>query len=108
MADKTWKACERAIAAKLGGERVPVTGRARGDAPDVATTWASVEVKHRKRLPLWLTEALEQAAASAGDDQLPLVILHQHGCRYDDSIVVMRLSDFVEWHGAVGIEGVGG
>ena len=32
---KAWKTAERAWGAFLGGKRVPVTGRARGDAPDV-------------------------------------------------------------------------
>ena len=36
MADRAWKATERAIAARLGGRRVPITGRQRGDVPDVA------------------------------------------------------------------------
>lgn len=31
MTEKSWKATERAIASKLGGKRVPVSGRGRGD-----------------------------------------------------------------------------
>ncbi len=39
MPDKRWKATERRVAALLGGRRVPVSGRGRGDAPDIAHPW---------------------------------------------------------------------
>ncbi len=94
--DKTWKACERAIAGILGGERVPVTGRQRGSAPDVAHDWLSIECKHRKELPAWIHDAMSQAEASKRGTQLPIVILHESGQKYADSLVVLRLSDFVD------------
>ena len=40
MSDTRWKATERRIAALLGGRRVPVSGRGRGDQPDVAHPWS--------------------------------------------------------------------
>ncbi|MBC7242627.1 MAG: hypothetical protein H5T60_09305 [Anaerolineae bacterium] len=94
MAEKAWKRTEREVAKRLGGQRIPVSGRARGSAPDVATTWAAIEVKSRRKLPLWLLDAIAQAEAAAKPGQVAVAILHQHGCRYDDSIVVMRLRDF--------------
>ena len=45
MKRSTWKAVERGFAEALGGRRVPVTGRSRGDAPDVAREKWSIEVK---------------------------------------------------------------
>jgi hypothetical protein len=48
---KSWKVCERRIAVELGGCRVPVSGRARGDNPDIEHPTLSIEVKSRKRLP---------------------------------------------------------
>ncbi len=59
MSRQTWKHTERTLAARLGGQRVPVSGRARGDAPDIAHPRLSLEVKHRKSLPAWLREAIE-------------------------------------------------
>jgi hypothetical protein len=94
-----WKRTERQVAARLGGKRVPVTGRARGDVPDVAHEWLAIEVKHRRRLPLWLLAAMVQARASAETGQLPVVVLHQHGQRHDSDLVVMRLADFTTWFG---------
>ena len=91
---KDWKQAERRVAELLGGKRVPVSGRGRGDAPDVATASLTVEVKSRKRLPRWIKDALAQAEASAQTPQLPIVVLHEDGRRYADSLVVLRLADF--------------
>ena len=96
-----WKEVERAVAAKLGGQRVPITGRQRGDAPDVQHPWLSIEVKHRQLLPAWLHDAMSQAIASVRGNQLPVAILHQAGCKHDDDIVCVRLGDWVEWFGDV-------
>ncbi len=91
---KDWKSCERRVAELLGGERVPVSGRTRGDAPDVLHNSLSIEVKGRKKLPAWIEDAMKQAEASAKDGQLPVVALHQDGRRYADSLVVLRFEDF--------------
>lgn len=96
---KTWKRTERAIAKRMGGRRVPVSGRA--GQPDIAHPWLSVEVKHRRRLPQWLLQAVRQAEQAARPGQLPIAVLHQHGQRYGDSLVVLRLKAFEEWHGEV-------
>jgi hypothetical protein len=100
MPDRAWKQTERRTAAILGGRRVPTTGRQRGDAPDVEHPWLSVECKHRKRLPAWLLDAMDQARAAARSDQLPCTVLHEAGRRHADSLVLVRLADFVEWFGS--------
>jgi hypothetical protein len=99
MADRLWKQSERAIAKLLGGERVPITGRQRGDVPDVQHSWLSVEVKCRQQLPTWLKDALCQAKAAAKGDQLPIVVLHEEGQRYEGSLVLLTLKDFWCWFG---------
>ncbi len=99
MPDKTWKRVEREIAAILGGERVPVSGRQRGDAPDIRHQWLSLEVKHRKTLPNWIFDALDQAQKSKAGQQLPVAILHGKGMGYKKSLVVIELDDFVDWFG---------
>lgn len=95
MSRQTWKATERAIAARLAGQRVPVSGRARGDSPDIAHPRLSIEVKHRATLPAWLHAAMSQAAACASPDQIPVAILHEHGRRHDGDVCVIRLADLV-------------
>jgi hypothetical protein len=97
MSDQRWKATERRIAVLLGGRRVPVSGRARGDQPDVTHPWLSIECKDRATLPAWLLEALRQAEAAALGTQLPIAVLHQAGARHDQALVVLRLADFVAW-----------
>jgi hypothetical protein len=95
----TWKHVERQIAKRLGGRRVPVSGRA--GRPDVAHPWLSIEVKFRRRLPQWLAKAMEQAEKAATPGQLPLAVLHESGTRYGQSLVLLRLADFEEWFGKI-------
>lgn len=97
MPDKSWKVAERRVAEILGGERVPVNGRIRGSAPDVAHDTLSLEVKNRKSIPAWLTEALTQATASSRDGRLPVAVLHQQGKPYADALCVIRLEDLAEY-----------
>ena len=96
MPDATWKQCERAIAARLGGKRTGPSGRA---GPDVTSSWLAVEVKTRRRLPAWLLDALQQARAGCSETRLPLVILHQVGSRHGDDLVLLSLGDFESWFG---------
>lgn len=103
----TWKAVERALALRLGGRRVPVSGRTRGDNPDIDHARLSLEIKHRKRAPAFLVDAMDQAVKSIkSDDQLPTVIVHQSGSRHDNDFVVLRLKDFENLiEGAKEVEG---
>ena len=91
---KDWKACERRIATFLGGKRVPVSGRTRGDCPDIEHPTLSIECKSRKKLPAWIEDAMNQAEASAKDGQLAVVVLHQDRAAYSESLVVLRLRRF--------------
>ncbi|CCF85581.1 hypothetical protein [Nitrolancea hollandica] len=61
-------------------------------------------MKHRAHLPGWLMATMGQAAAAAGVDQLPIVVLHQAGQPYRGSVVLCRLEDFITWFGD-GVEG---
>lgn len=94
----TWKAVERSIAALLKGKRVPVTGRTRGSAPDIAHGQFSIEVKHRESFPDWLFDAYDQAEKSNNKrkTKIPVVILHQKGVKYEDSFVVLKLKDLIK------------
>lgn len=90
---KDWKAGERMVGTRLGGERVPINGRARGSAPDVKHLDLGLEVKTRKAIPGWLKEGMEQAVASAGK-RLPIVIVHEDRSSWDSALVFVRLADF--------------
>lgn len=91
---RDWKQAERKIAAILGGRRVPVSGRQRGDAPDIEHPTLSIEVKSRKSIPAWVENAIEQAEVASRDGKTPAVVLHQDEQKYTDALVVLRLSDF--------------
>ena len=66
----TWKQSERRMASQMGGQRVPVSGRSRGDQPDItgadiAGFPISIEHKYGRRiLSARIHEALDQAHAA--------------------------------------------
>lgn len=101
MSRRDWKRVEREIALRLGGRRVPVTGRSRGDAPDIQHPFLAIEVKTRTAFPALLTEAMAQADACRQPGQTPVAVVHRKGSQYGDALVCMRLRDFVDWHGPV-------
>jgi len=91
---KNWKNVELSLARILGGERVPITGRGRGSAPDIEHESLSIEVKHRKSLPDWIKDAMDQAEKSnSSGKKLPIVILHEKHMKFDNSFVMVRLKD---------------
>lgn len=104
MSERAWKRTEREIASILHGQRVPITGRQRGDVPDIRHRWLSIEVKTRRTLPAWLKHAVLQARAAATPHQLPVAILHQEGTRHGEDLVVTTLRDFQDWFGEVNHE----
>jgi len=93
VTNPAWKRTERAIAERLGGQRVPVSGRQRGDAPDIAHDREAVEVKHRRSVPAWLTGAMAQATASARNGEMPVAIVHRHGGQHANDLAIVRLAD---------------
>jgi hypothetical protein len=93
----TWKATERYVAQVFGGRRMGPGG----DRADVRSRWLCVEVKHRGVLPSWLKDAVAQALSYAGPAQLALAVLHEAGSRHRNDLVVLRLSDFEQWFGAL-------
>ncbi len=94
---KDWKQAERRIAKLLGGRRIPITGRQRGDVPDIEHDALSIEVKSRKALPAWLLGSLNQAQAASKNGKVPVVVLHQDRAPYAESLVVLRLEDFTSY-----------
>lgn len=100
-ARRRWKGVELALAKRLGGERVPVSGRTRGWAPDVRHPWLAVEVKSRKSQLVVIREMMDQARKAAAwyerrgeGERLPVGIYHVTGAHLDNALVFMRLADF--------------
>ena len=89
-----WKNNERMIAKYIGGERVPITGRQRGDAPDIKHHWLSVEVKLRMRIPAWIKNGIDQAEKSAVGHQMPVLIIREKFQKADDALICMTLKEF--------------
>ena len=98
MASRAWKEAEKGVAGLLGGKRVSNTALGLRSS-DVETPAYSVEVKSRKDLPNWLVNAVGQAHRNAAHGKLPLVVLHQVGCRRMNDLVIVRMDEFIEWFG---------
>ena len=92
--DKAWKKNERMIAKYIGGKRVPITGRQRGDVPDIKHNWLSVEVKLRMRIPAWIKNGIDQAEKSAVGHQMPVLIIREKFQKIDDAIICITLKEF--------------
>lgn len=101
-----WKTVEREVARWIGAERVPVSGRARGYAPDAEHPWLAPEIKLFAEYPVRIAKAMDQAVKAAqfillrrGIKRLPVVIIHASNHDYGNSLLVMRLKDAEEWFG---------
>jgi hypothetical protein len=98
MVDKTWKAAERKIASILKGVRrgADFTGE-KGGKCDVYKPGWSIEVKHGKRHTYgMICSAVDQAEDAADKSDIPIAVIHKTGTKYEDSLVVMRLSTFAD------------
>jgi hypothetical protein len=96
----TWKNWERFWAHQLGGVRVPVSGRARGDTPDVSHPLWAIEVKAGRVLSPRLRLGMRQAIAAARNGQTPLLcISHTSAGRPAEHYVMLRLRDWLDLHG---------
>lgn len=96
MVDKTWKAIERKICARFGGERSGPTGRTGPDC--INTEPFALQIKHRKSVPQWLTDAYAQSMRDAPSGCLAVLVLHPHGWSIDESMAIVPLGQFVDWY----------
>ena len=73
-----------------------MSGRQRGDAPDIEHNWLSVEVKYKQKFPDWLHDAMAQAEASQRPRQTPCVIMVEAGKEIGEAFICFRLRDAKE------------
>lgn len=101
MADKTWKAAERAISKWFPGSkrRGADFGDTRGGKSDLVYPGYSIEIKHSARPTIGLMQAAVSQAERNREhaSDIPLAVIHPKGHGYGDSLVVMRLSTFSEF-----------
>ena len=91
----TWKAVEKTICRKLGGQRRGAyTGDGKKGMPDCIGTKFSVEVKWRGSkhgiFPAMLVKSLLQAHRNRQEGKPPIVVAGWKHLKYNDYIVVMR------------------
>ena len=97
MADKSWKAFERRLAARVGGRRIPVTGER--DGADVIAGQFVYQAKLRRGLPSYLRDWLRGiVAAGERSGTTGVVVWKTPREKDDDAVVVLRLLDWQKLH----------
>jgi len=90
--DKAWKAFERRVAQKTGGERIPVADRR--TPLDIAHPYLGIECKYRNKISKFLKDAMWQAVSGSGEDKVPVVVLgEKHG---REMLALIRLDDLLD------------
>jgi hypothetical protein len=89
------KSAERFVARALNGKRVGTMG-----GEDVQTGLFSVEVKSRARFVAegWMS----QARRNCPQGRVPAVVVHVHGQRHSEDLIMLRMSDWVDLYGEPG------
>ena len=81
-------------------KQVGVTRTGHFGVGDVVTKRTVYECKERQVLPKFLKDAVAQAERHRTDkDQMAVAAFHQHGRPHGEDLVVMRLDEFLLWHG---------
>ncbi len=80
------------FAKKLGGKSVGTI-----EGQDISHEIWSVEVKDRKKFIG--NTFMVQAVKNCPEDRTPLVIVHETGQRFAQSVVLMRFCDWEDWFG---------
>lgn len=65
-------------------------------AEDLRHPLLSVECKHRTHIHKYFHDWIAQSQAAATDDKLPIVVVHEHGTKHKEDIVIINLVDFAE------------
>jgi len=89
--DKTWKAFERRVAQRTGGERIPVSDRR--TPLDVKHPYLGIECKYRKKISKFIKDAMAQAIKGSGEDLIPTVILGEYNS--SEMLALVRLPDLL-------------
>lgn len=95
MSDKSWKAVERRVARKLGGVRIPLSGRSNlGQIGDVLIEGYTIECKSGRQIPKAVVAWLETLRALSKDVEIPLLVMQPKFLK--EQIVALTLSDLVK------------
>jgi hypothetical protein len=99
LADKSWKNCERKIAALFGTKRIPpaVFGQRadRGDqAPDAETDLLCLQIKSGYAFPGYLRDWLGGINRNTPAGKTGVLVWHPTGAKFTDSLVLLRAVDF--------------
>ena len=91
--DKSWKRFERAIAKRVGGQRLPCDGGK--DGVDVAAGLFRYQCTLGRRFPTYLRTWLDGITETAErKGAVGVLVWKERGALLDDSVIVLRLKDW--------------
>ena len=88
--DKNWKAFERRVALRTGGERIPVADRR--TPLDVAHPYLGIECKYRKKLSKFIKDSMNQAIEGS-EGKITTVVMGEY--RSTQMLALVRLEDLM-------------
>ena len=101
MSDASWKAFERRIAKRFGGERRGADYRSKdGGKNDIIIEGWSIECKLLSRPSFGqMSTAFDQAVDASEPGDIPIAIIKKKFDADANALVVMKLDEFMEWFG---------
>ena len=81
------------IAKRIGGKSVGTI-----EGQDIEHSIFSIETKHRKSFVG--NKFMEQAVKNCPEGKVPLVVVHELNQRFNKSLVMLRMSDWLDWYGS--------
>ena len=64
---------------------------------DLSHPILSIECKHRTKIHKYFHDWINQSRAAAAEDKIPIVVVHEHGTKHKDDIVIINLDDFADF-----------
>ena len=98
MPTDTWKAWNRYVCRKFGGERTWV-GEKGADCREEVLPFV-IECKYGKQVPKKLEKYMLQVEGDSDrcKGNIPIVAMKRRGMADKDGYVMMRMSDFLDWY----------
>lgn len=80
-------------------ERILQETQSQGGGVDGKTAWQAIELAQHP-IPQWIKQELQQAIDdSEQGKRCPVFVCREKYKKDDDAIVMLRLRDYIDWHG---------
>lgn len=91
------KRTEKEIAKRMGGKRVGILGKSDVEIEQSFKNHPLYSIEVKSRLKAACISWMEQAIRNCQQGKTPIVRLHIKGKKYNDDIIMLRVTDFTNW-----------